>query len=208
MALAYGNEVVADAFPAELEFNSPSVAMLARRFAQSARCQILDLGAPAEANVAFFADAACRIYVEDLFRYLIAPREKLESTDSEDQEMAVANALAFEGSARFDLVLAWDLFTYMDFKAVELVMARVARCCHAGTLLFLTLPTDGTIASVPARICMDRSGHLRYRRPAGVRDMPNPRLSPTALQKMMPGFRLLHSFLVGERMQEFLFSFA
>jgi hypothetical protein len=36
--------------------------------------------------------------------------------------------------------------------------------------------------------------------------MSNPRYSPIALERMMPDFRLLHSFLLGEGMQEYLFA--
>lgn len=211
MALATDNGFIENEFPAELEFNSPSVGILCQRFPGAGKCRVLDLGAPSESNVAFFADGSCRIYVEDLFRYFVAPREKLLGSgvdEEEDVASALADALEFEDSARFDLVLGWDLFIYMERSAVEFLMKRIARSCRAGALLFLTLPTDEMIPSVPARICMNRQGHLRYQKPVQPRSISNPRLSPTALQTMMPGFRLLHSFLLGGRMQEFLFSFA
>ena len=87
-------------------------------------------------------------------------------------------------------------------------MARIARSCHAGTLLFLTVPTRAMIPSTPAHIDINQAGRLRYDRPASAQSISNPRFSPVALEGMMPGFRLLHSFLLGEEMQEFLFSFA
>ena len=55
---------------------------------------------------------------------------------------------------------------------------------------------------------MTHSGRLRYRSAIHSQNIPNPHVSPTALGRMMPGFRLLHSFLLGEEMQEFLFSYA
>jgi hypothetical protein len=209
MALATGNGILEDEFPADLQFNSPSVGILCERFPVAGKCRILDLGAPCESNVAFFARGSCRIYVEDLFRYFIAPGEKLEGVGEEqDVSSALSKALGFEDSARFDLVLGWDLFSYMEPRAVELLMKRIARSCRAGTLLFLTLPTDEVIPNMPARISMTRHGDLRYQKPVQSRSISNPRLSPTALQNMMPGFHLLHSFLLRERMQEFLFGFA
>jgi hypothetical protein len=63
------------------------------------------------------------------------------------------------------------------------------------------------IPSVPARVAMVGGGRLRYESPASRQSISNPRLSPTALESMMPGFRLLHSFLLGDQMQEFLFSY-
>lgn len=208
MALASGNEIVEDAHPTSLEFNSPSVGILSQRFPGPGKCQILDLGAPAESNVAFFAEGSCRFYVEDLYRYFIAPCKQLQVDDEKSIANALASTLGFGNSARFDLVLTWDLFSYMERSVIELLMARIARSCRAGTLLFLTLPNEPRIPSVPAQICMSRGGRLRYHRPSTGQTISNPRLSPSALCSMMPGFRLLHSFLLGEKMQEFLFTFA
>jgi hypothetical protein len=64
------------------------------------------------------------------------------------------------------------------------------------------------IPSAPARITMTHGGRLRYRSAIDSQSIPNLNVSPTALERMMPGFRLLHSFLLGEEMQEFLFSYA
>ena len=86
-------------------------------------------------------------------------------------------------------------------------MARIARSCRSGTLLFLTVSTGARISSAPARITMTNGGRLRYRSAIDLRSIANPLLSPTALESMMPGFRLLHSFLLGDEMQEFLFSY-
>jgi hypothetical protein len=210
MALATRNEVVEEELPANLEFNSPSVGILSQRFPGPDKCQVLDLGAPLESNVAFFSEGNCRVYLEDLNRFFIAPREQRKGSGDEDEDIAAAisGALGFEDSARFDLVLGWDLFSYMERNAIEILMGRIARSCRAGTLLFLTVPTGAMIPRAPAQISMTRLGRLRYCSLADGRTISNPRFSPTALESMMPGFRLLHSFLLGEKMQEFLFSFA
>lgn len=202
MALATGSQIRQEQYPANLEFNSPSVGILSKRFPGPAKCQVLDLGAPSESNVAFFSGGACRIYLEDLHRFFIAPGARSGGDE------AVAAALSFENSARFDLILAWDLFSYMDPETIELLMARIARSCRVGALLFLSISTRTMIPSVPAHFSMSRRGRLRYRVTDPGRTISNPRYSPTALEGMMPGFRLLHSFLLGENMQEFLFSFA
>ncbi len=204
MALASPSEILEEQRPTDLEFNSPSVGILSQRFAGPGRCQVLDLGAPAKSNVAFFSGSACKYYLEDLYRFFIAPREGRKGKGDEDDNIASA----IEDTARFDLVLAWDLFSYMERTAIELLTARVAGSCRAGTLLFLTVPTGASIPGEPARISMTRRGRLRYHSAIDGPSTSNPRLSPTALESMMPGFRLLHSFLLGEEMQEFLFSYA
>ena len=214
MALATGNEVLEEEHPKALEFNSPSVGILSQRFPGPGKCQVLDLGTPASSTLAFFSDSACKFYLEDLYRFFIAPRKDGNCDGDEDGDLASAiadalsyDALSYKDRARFDLVLGWDLFSYMERGAIESLMARVARSCRAGTLLFLTAPTGTMISSMPARISMTRRGRLRYCRAIDSQKIPNPRLSPTAMESMMPGFRLLHSFLLGDEIQEFLFSY-
>ncbi len=203
------DEIIEKDHPTNLEFNSPSIGILSKRFVGPGKYQILDLGAPMQSNVAFFSDSSCRFYVEDLYRFFIAPREGRKNKDDEDDDVAsaIADALDYEETARFDLVLGWDLFSYMERGAIELLMARVAGSCRTGTLLFLTASTGAMIPHAPARITMTHGGRLRYRSAIDSPNISNPRVSPTALERMMPGFRLLHSFLLGEEMQEFLFSY-
>ena len=210
MALASSNAVLEKEHPTDLAFNSPSVGILSQRFSRPGKCQVLDLGAPASSTVAFFSDSACKFYLEDLYRFFIAPWKDREDNDDEDDDVAaaIAAALSYDDAARFDLILGWDLFNYMERGAIELLMARIARSCRSGTLLFLTVSTGAMISSAPARITMTGGGRLHYRSTIDDRSIVNPRLSPTALESMMPGYRLLHSFLLGDEMQEFLFSYA
>lgn len=210
MALATSNEILEDKRPTILEFNSPSVGIISQRFPGPGKRQVLDLGAPAKSTVAFFSSGPCTYYVEDLNRFFIAPRigGKPDDDDDDDVAAAITNALSFVGTARFDLVLGWDLFSYMERDAIKILMARIARSCRSGTLLYLVAFTGTMIPSVPAQVTMDERGHLLYRSAIGGQSISNPRYSPTALEGMMPGFRLLHSFLLGDQMQEFLFTYA
>jgi len=209
MALASRSEILEEKRPTNLDFNSPSVGILSQRFLGPGKFRVLDLGAPTKSTLAFFSSNSCRYYVEDLNRYFIEPRKRGEHNNGEDDDVAgaLADALGYEDAARFDLVLGWDLFSYLDRAAIEILMSRVARSCRAGTLFFLAAPTGAMIPNQPARITMNQRGRLDYRSEDGAQSIANPRFSPTALENMMPGFRLLHSFLLGDEMQEFLFSY-
>ena len=206
------DEIIEEGHPTNLEFNSPSLDILSQRFVGTGKHQILDLGTPVQSNLAFFSESSCRFYVEDLYRFFIAPQESRKNKDDEDDDndvaSAIVDALDFEETARFDLVLGWDLFSYMERATIESLMARVAGSCRTGTLLFLTVSTGAMIPSKPARITITHDGRLCYRSAIDSQSIPNPHVSPNALERMMPGFRLLHSFLLGEQMQEFLFSYA
>lgn len=209
MALATSSEVLEEERPTDLEFNSPSVGILTQRFKGPGKCQVLDLGSPTKDNVAFFSGNSCKFYVEDLHRFFIAPRDAKKALRKADDDGTpeIAEILSHDDGARFDLILGWDLFSYLDRPTIESLMSRTSRCCHADTLLFLTIPTVAMIPSQPGRITMTRRGRIHYDRDMENGTISNPRFSPTALESMMPGFRLLHSFLLGGEMQEFLFSY-
>jgi hypothetical protein len=201
------SSIRAEEHATNLDFNSPSVSILSERFLGPGKTRVLDLGAPTNSTIAFFSASPCTYYVEDLNRFFIEPRKQEEHGGGEDVAAAIADALGYENSVRFDLVLGWDLFSYMDRAAIKILMSRIAQSCRAGTLLFLTASTSAMIPGEPARIAMGRPGSLGYRSTFGIQSMSNPRYSPGALESMMPGFRLLHSFLLGDEMQEFLFNY-
>ena len=208
MALATGTPVLEDERPRERDFNSPSAGILGQRFNGRDKYQVLDLGAPARDNVAFFSGASCRVFVEDLNRFFIEPLGTVKAVRGKNDEAPnVTEILCYDQGVRFDLILGWDLFSYLDRSVIESLMGQVSRSCRTGTLLFLTSPTTAMIPSAPARITMTRRGRIHYDSAMANGTITNPRFSPTALEGMMPGFRLLHSFLLGGEMQEFLFSY-
>jgi hypothetical protein len=206
MALAFRSPGYEEGRPSRLEFKSPSVDILVEHLERREKPHILDLGAPRSENVAFFSRIPCKLYVEDLHRVLdVGPPSGEEAEDPAD---IVARALAYDTRVRFDLVLGWDVFNYLTPPLIEALAGCVARSCRNGALLFLTGSTGEAIPDTPASYCITPSGALRYEVPGGAAAIANPRHSPVALERMMPGFRLLHSFLLGEGVQEYLFRFS
>lgn len=188
-------------------FRSPGLELVAERLRATERPLVLDLGAPRRANVAFLADAGTKVWIEDLPHFLIGhtPPSEPDGGDG-DWNRFVEAGLAFDRAARFDIVLAWDLLSYLEGPAIRALMRTVATSCAPGTLLFITISTADSLAEQPARIHVSPEGMLVYE-PAGPGTRPNPAHTPLALERMMPGFRLLHSFLLGDGMQDYLFSF-
>ena len=177
---------------------SRGLALATERLQAREVSRVLDLGSAVGSNVSFFSHYEVQLTIADL-------RVAIRGDDlgaELDRVLALENALP-----SYDLVLGWDLFSYMDRAAIEILMSRIARSCRAGTLLFLTASTGAMIPSQPARITMNQRGRLDYQSDVAAQSIANPRFSPTALEGMMPGFRLLHSFLLGDEMQEFLFSY-
>ena len=105
MALASHDEILEEKRPTNLDFNSPSVGILSQRCLGPGKFRVLDLGAPTKSTLTFFSSNPCRYYVEDLYRYFIEPRARGDYDADEDDDVAgaIADALGYEDSARFDL---------------------------------------------------------------------------------------------------------
>jgi len=155
---------------------------------------VLDLGPPLEANVAFFGRFPCRLYIQDLLR------------DAEPATGRKAALLQPSQGERFSLILAWDLYNYLDSDSVSALMRDLGPHCLPGALLYLLLPTDDAIPAIPTRCVIIDEQHIE-RGPELPETRNNPRLTPRAIERQTPGFRTLHSFLLNAGLQEHLLTY-
>ena len=187
-------------------FRSPSLGFIRNHLAAERKHAVLDLGLPCGSNVDFFARVPCTLYVEDLFDSLpdLPPPDEDEGAESWDRR--VEQCLAHDPKVHFDLILAWDLINYMHPDLFRALMKRLSQSCRSGTLLYVIISTAPAIARRPAKLSVSGEDRVRYHGEAPL-DKPNPRYTPLKVERMMPGFRLLHSFLLGGSLQEYLFGF-
>ena len=194
-----------------LAFRSPGLRLLAEKLSSPGKHDVLDLGAPRDANVQYFREFKCRLRLEDVYQELrnFPPSGALED-DAQAlamrREEVIARALTCDPGAKFDVVMGWDLFNYLSPDAIGGLMDRVARHCRPGTLFFLIMSTHSSIVAEPAHVAARPDGVIAYE-PLTECRVSCPAYLPLSLEKMMPGFHLLHSFLLGERMQDYLFSY-
>ena len=194
-----------------LTFKSPGLRLLSEKLSSPGKHYVLDLGAAWDANVQYFGDYKCRLHVEDVYRELQAfpesPAEE-ETPEAFDarRDQILNRALTCDPELSFDVVMGWDLFNYLSPDAITGLMGRVSRHCRPGTLFFLLMSTDSQISAQPAHVVAESGGVIAYD-PLTEDRAACPAYLPLSLEKMMPGFHLLHSFLLGERMQDYLFSY-
>jgi hypothetical protein len=157
-------------------------------------------------NVDAFAHIPCALHIEDVYRVLSEHPPRSEE-DGQFAPEALDDLVASRAGVAFDVILTWDLFSYLEGATVQGLMARLTRRCQPGTLLF-ALAFMG--AEIPARpgICRIGEGARLRIDPGTTERMRNPRPSPGMLERMMPGFRLQHSFLSQVGVQEYLFGFS
>jgi len=195
MALAYPSLIVEGPRAESARLRSPGLALLVERLEETRRAEILDLGPPRNATLAFLRRAPCRVHIEDVYRSL---------RDGDGDAPSRIAPLVCASEPCIDIVLGWDLFDHLAVGDIQALMNEVTLRCRAHALLFVLASGRGQIAPEPGCCTVDADGALYYAN-TGPAIKDSPAWSPRALERMMPGFRLLHSFLLGHGMQDYLF---
>ena len=184
--------------------SSPGLERFTEHLADAERPPILDLGAPVASNIDFLSELDCVLHIADLHRVLSEDPGMSAPEEERDVDAVVGRVASYEEHVRFDGILGWNLFDYLDAPVALALAKRIARNCHSGTVLLMITSTSDTIPSNPGRITIVDTRNLRFERLSpDTRD--GARHTPLSLQKLLPGFILQHSFLLQEGMQDYLF---
>ena len=97
-------------------------ATLTERLDPDQPLSVLDMGLGVAATLEFFSAYRCRLQFADLFDVLpLAETEEGLTEEQKQRELQrhFAQTLELPADARFDLVLFWDLFNYLDGSALS-----------------------------------------------------------------------------------------
>jgi hypothetical protein len=161
------------------------------------RLHVLDLGPAIGSNVEFWTDRwLCSVEVADAYPALAAA--------GDDAEAAARVALPHDPAARpADVILAWDLFNYLDRGRLRAVGARLAGRTRPGAILFAMLWTGKEIPLEPGRFTIRDGGDLVYGVDA-AHTRPGPRYRPAEIAAMTAGFSTDRNYLLRHGVQEYL----
>jgi hypothetical protein len=161
------------------------------------RLRILDLGPAIGSNLTFWNQRyLCTMEVADLYPSLVTAPEG-------DAVAAVAAALPAGDDRPLDVVLAWDLFNYLDRPRLLALGERLAARCRPQAILFAMLSTAKEIPVLPGRYPIEDGSRLLYDVDA-TRQRPGPRYRPADIAAMTPGFSTDRNFLLRHGIQEYL----
>ena len=191
--------------PSETVFASPALELIAHQIASARRSDILDLGTPRGANIDYLSQYSCVLYFGDLPRALNDDPGMSAPEEERDVEGVVGRVIEYKEGVCFDAVFVWNLFDYFDSVTIRAVASRIGEYCRTGTLLYLMTSNGETIPDEPGNFTIVDEKHLRFQSGSiGTRD--GMRYSPRGLERIMPGFRLRHSFMLANDMQDYLFN--
>lgn len=186
--------------------NSLGLQALCQTFAEGAACDILELGPARSDSVQFWSRFQPSLYIADLRSIL--PLSALPSTQEESEALPRdwERLLDLPVGRTFNVILAWDLFNYMELSDISGLIGRLRPFCRPGAILFALImdqkqmPKDITVYRIvdDAHLAYDNAG-------SGVRECP--RHQPRVISGVMAGFRTANSFRLRNGIVEYLFAY-
>ena len=164
-------------------------------------CGVLDLGPAVAGNLDFVSTFASRVQIIDLFgrgsANAAAPAPDLE------RGMQVLRDLVPLANGTFDLVLAWDLLAYLPSHRIGEMIGALAELCRPEARLHAIIPTTEMMPAVPNRYRIVDAESLVYE-PATTDLRVAPELPPNAVDKLLEGFEIEHSFVLRHGVREYV----
>lgn len=180
---------------------SLAMAALFEEIRKGRKMQVLDLGSAVGSNVEFLSQFGCKLFIEDLYSAL-SSRISTEEGDLAGPAF-FAEFLALPDDTRFDVVLAWDRFNYLQRKELAAFGEQLRRYTRPGSLVFAQISFLKTIPAQPYRFKIQDEEHLVYERRTAT-ERPSPRFAPAEVTGLLKGFRVDRSFLLKHGIQEYL----
>lgn len=164
---------------------------------------VLDLGTSVGSTIAFLSQFHCKLYIEHLAEGL----DGLNAMVAQDAPpSSVSKHLQPYGDDRFDVILAWDLFNYLELDVLAELMDHFAQHCHQDALLLALICIGKQVPRHPLRFEVVNAEQLRYAvDPHGPRPCPQPSI-PDLLRRL-PQFAVKKTYLLQNGMQEYVFRF-
>jgi len=163
---------------------------------------VLDLGSTVGSNVEFLSQFGCKLFIEDLYT---AHSTRVPSGEGGDLAgpQFFADFLSLPEDTRFDVILAWDLFDYLQRKELAAFSEQLRAFTNRGALIFALISYNKTIPAQPYRFRIHDEQTLDYERRTAA-ERPSPRLAPAEVTNLLKGFRVDRSFLLKHGISEYL----
>lgn len=159
---------------------------------------ILDLGPAWNANIEFFSQFRSRVYIEDLFRWM------QRNGNTQSHQTALESLQTYPQDTKFDVILFWDLFDYLNAKQAEALITHLRSYCKKGTLLFFVSSTMDVIPRQPASFKILDAEHLLYETTT-TETMEGKGHRQATIHRMLPGFKMVRAFRMSNGVEENLY---
>lgn len=179
--------------PPHLPHRSPGLTAIFNELKHSNRNRVLDLGSSSARNFTFFSQLSCNIHFESLDDLLggLPPEEASGDLLIAHLENYLTN---FSASERFDVILTWDIFNYLDLEGIHWLVTRLNKFCHSNTLMHAIKYVGTQVPASPQNFhILDQYQVQVVTNPAAARRLEN--YSTVHLLRHMPHYYLENSYL-------------
>lgn len=168
---------------------------------------ILDLGAKSSRNMNLWRARFAEVHTEDLSASLRWRNNQHFSVEQENNGIS-EQALRFNHSQIFDLVIFWDTLNYCTKHQLLAIGEKLRWHCRHGAQILIFSYLGETIPEYPLRFEMYSDNRYRVQESRQIARRVPP-LTTSGIMKMVPEWRLIHTelFTKGMRrgMVEFIF---
>ena len=201
LGLKSKKELIEESPPEPEASSSLALKVLYDQLRHQRKYHVLDLGPALGANVDFFSQFSCKVYIEDFYRTLSS--FDYLSEDELSYQAVFEYLLPYEKNTRFDIILGWDLFNYLERDELQSLILHLGHFCHKGTLLFALISTSQYLPEKPTTFQIVNHDRLLYQTNSTVlRECP--KYQQTDLNQLLPNFRVSNSFLLRNGFKEYL----
>lgn len=159
---------------------------------------VLDLGSKVTRSNDFLHEYAEDIYVEDLAPSLM--------TSSTDEHAIRQHALRYEHDILFDVIFAWDLFSYANRAQLEMIYQKLLPHLHANTKIFAFFYTGSELPVRPQKCYIVDDKNIALV-PAPKRASGEKELSAVALLKVFRQFNLANTYILRPGMHRGIYEY-
>jgi len=183
-----------------LEFPSLGMRSAVQFLSSISHPTIVDLAAPNPQNVDFFSGFGAKIFYEEL------PRSFLPSEPRPDDVRLVQELQDYGVNANLSVILAWDLFNYLQESEIRGLVNHLDKYAQKGTLLLVMISTISNLPKDPCRCRVVASDKISYE----ITTKEVRRITPITqlkLLQILDKWELVRSLHLRNSMQENLYIF-
>jgi hypothetical protein len=160
---------------------------------------VLDLGSKVTRSGDFLHQYAEQVFVEDLAPSLI-------SSPNSDEPAIRQHALRYNPDVKFDVIFAWDLFSYCSRAQLELIYQKLAPHVKPNTKMLAFFYTGSELPVRPQKCYIIDDKNIALV-PAPRRDPNEKELSAVALLKVFNQFNLANTFILRPGMHRGIYEY-
>ncbi len=183
----------------ELTYRSPGLQLVLEKISSGGKVNILDLGPPLSANVDFFSNYSCRLYIGDWLQSL--PLANGVWGSAAEFSPLVSEVLELPESEKFDAIFCWDIVNYLNPESIRQFSRCLMQHCRSDALCFFFVSTGKTMLAQPPRYRIIADDMLEFE-PNDAGECSSPRFTQSKILELMPEFQAHRSFLLQNGRQE------